>query len=109
MAIDLIIYDGAMCCTTGVCGPEPDQELIEFNKILKKLQKEFKDLNVKRASISFNMPLFLENTEISQLVKENGPDILPITTINEKIIAKQRYPKYVKLKKELEIEGGDIE
>ncbi len=109
MAIDLIIYDGVMCCTTGVCGPEPDKELMEFNKTLKKLKKEFKDLNVKRASMSFNMPLFLENTEIFQLVKENGLDILPVTTINEKIIAKQRYPKYVKLKKELEIEGGEIE
>ena len=25
---NLIIYEGAMCCSTGVCGPEPDKELI---------------------------------------------------------------------------------
>ena len=29
---ELTIYEGAMCCATGVCGPEPDRELIEFNE-----------------------------------------------------------------------------
>lgn len=106
MTIDLIIYDGVTCCTSGLCGPEPDQELIEFNNTLKKLEKEFKDLNVKRVSMAFDMASFIENKKISQLVKENGIDILPITMINENIIAKLRYPKYDKLKKELEIIGG---
>ena len=102
---NLIIYEGAMCCSTGVCGPEPDKELIEFNDTLKKLQKEFKELNVMRASMSFNINMFLENKEIFQLVKENGPNILPITMINGKIIAKQRYQKYAELKKILDGES----
>ncbi|MEM2917969.1 MAG: arsenite efflux transporter metallochaperone ArsD [Candidatus Altiarchaeota archaeon] len=102
---ELIIYEGAMCCSTGVCGPEPDKELIEFNDTLKKLQKEFSDLNVVRASMSFDIKMFLENKEIFQLVKENGPGILPITTINGKIVAKQKYLKYFELKKELENNG----
>lgn len=99
---NLIIYEGAMCCSTGLCGPEPDKELIEFNETLKKLQKEFSNLNVVRANMSFNINMFLENKEIFQLVKENGPGILPITTINGKIVAKQKYLKYFELKKELE-------
>ncbi len=100
--INLIIYEGAMCCPTGVCGPEPNKELIEFNETLKKLRNEFKELNAIRASISFNLNMFLENNEISQMVKEKGSSILPITTINGKIIAKQKYLKYAELKKEIE-------
>jgi hypothetical protein len=98
---ELIIYEKAMCCSTGVCGPEPDKELIELNVTIKKLQRKFKDLNITRASMSFNMNMFLENKEIFQLIKENGSSILPITTINGKIIAKQKYLKYEELKNAL--------
>lgn len=100
--INLVIYEGAMCCSTGVCGPEPNKELIELNETLKRLQKEFKELNAVRASISFNLNMFLENSEISQQIQINGPGVLPITTINGKIIAKQKYLTYSELKKEIE-------
>ncbi len=100
--INLVIYEGAMCCTTGVCGPEPNKELIELNEALKRLQKEFKELNAVRASISFNLNMFLENSEISQQIQVNGPGVLPITTINGKIIARKKYLTYSELKKEIE-------
>ena len=98
---NLIIYEGAMCCSTGICGPEPDKELIEFNETLKKINNEFSDLKITRVSLSFDVKMFLENNEIFQLVKENGKEILPITTINGKIIAKKKYLKLNELKEEL--------
>jgi hypothetical protein len=104
--IDLIIYEGAMCCSTGICGPEPDKVLIDFNETLKKIQHEFDEVNVVRASISFNVNMFLEKNEIIELVKEQGPEVLPITTINGCIIAKQRYLTYEELKKALEELGA---
>lgn len=107
MVRNLIIYEGAMCCSTGVCGPEPDKELIEFSETLKKLQEEFSDLKVVRASMSFNINMFLENKNIFQLVKENGPNILPITMLNGKIISKQKYIKYEELRKILNDEIND--
>ena len=98
---NLIIYEGAMCCSTGICGPEPDKELIEFNETLKKINNEFKDLKVTRASLSVDVKMFLENKEIFQLVKVNGQSILPIISINGNIIAKKKYLKFNELKEEL--------
>jgi len=98
---NLIIYEGVMCCATGVCGPEPDKELIEFNETLKKINNYFSNLKILRASLSVDVKMFLENKEIFQLVKENGQQILPITTINGKVIAKKRYLKFNELKEEL--------
>ncbi|MEI7616399.1 MAG: arsenite efflux transporter metallochaperone ArsD [Actinomycetota bacterium] len=98
----LVVYEGAMCCSSGVCGPEPDKELIEFNETLKKIKLEFKDIEITRASISFNANMFLENKEISQIIKEEGQKILPITCINNRIIMKQKYLKYEQLKEELQ-------
>jgi hypothetical protein len=103
---DLRIYEGPMCCSTGICGPEPDKVLIEFNETLQKIQREFNDVNVVRASISFNVNLFLEKNEIIELVKEQGPEVLPITMINGSIIAKQCYMPYDELKKALEERGA---
>lgn len=104
--IDLIVYEGAMCCSTGICGPEPDKVLIDFNETLKKIQHEFHDVNVVRGGLSFNVNMFLEKNEIIELVKEEGPEILPITTINGNIVAKQRYLTYEELKKALEEHGA---
>ena len=98
----LVIYEGAMCCSTGVCGPEPDKTLIDLNETLKKLHTDYKGLKITRASLSFGVEEFLKNEEIFKVVKINGPSILPITTIDGKIIAKQRYLSYPELKKELE-------
>jgi hypothetical protein len=105
--LELIIYEGAMCCSTGLCGPSPDETLIEFSETVKKLQKEYATLEIKRASITYNLGMFLENEEIFKLVKEKGQNVLPITTLNGKVIATQRYMKYDELKKILSGEKYD--
>jgi hypothetical protein len=100
---ELIIYEGAMCCSTGVCGQEPDQELIALNETIKRLQNEYNgQLNIVRASLAFNSLMFFSNKEIFQMVKENGAEILPITAINGKIVARRKYLKYDEIKKLLE-------
>lgn len=100
---ELIVYEGAMCCSTGVCGPEPDKKLIEFSETIKKLQAMYDGrLTIIRASLTFNTLMFIANKEVSQLVKENGQDILPITAVNGEIVARQRYLKFDELKDILE-------
>lgn len=96
---ELIVYEGAMCCSTGICGPEPDQTLIAFNEALKRLQVEYGDkLTIMRASLAFNSLIFLSHKEIAKLVKENGPEILPVTTIRGEIIARRKYLTYAEMK-----------
>jgi hypothetical protein len=100
---ELIIYEGAMCCSTGVCGPEPDQNLIVFSETLKRLQNEYGEgLSIMRASLTFNSLVFMAHPEIARLVKENGPGVLPITTVNGEIVAGQKYLKYDELKAAIE-------
>lgn len=87
-----------MYCSTGVCGPTPNKALIDLNETLIKLQNEFKDLNVIRASLSINPNMFIENMDIHRLIREKGLNILPITMINGRIVAMQRYLTYAELK-----------
>jgi len=100
---ELIVYEGAMCCSTGVFGPEPNQKLIAFNEALKRLQNEYgAKLTIARASLAFNSLIFVTHQEIAKLVRENGQSVLPITTMNGEIIAGQKYPTYEELKTAIE-------
>ena len=97
------MYEGAMCCSSGVCGPEPDRRLIDFSEALKRLQSEYKDeLNVERASLSSDVPMFIANKEIAKTLREKGLNVLPIVTINGDIVSKERYPTYAELRREIE-------
>ena len=106
MKQELIIYEGAMCCSTGVCGPEPDKELIEFNETVKRLTNNYSGrLEIMRASLVFDSLLFFANPEIARMVKDNGPGILPITTVNGNIVARQKYMTYNEIEAFLEKEA----
>jgi aminoglycoside phosphotransferase len=87
----LIVFEGMLCCSTGLCGPEPDQALIQLNEDVKELQVEFPSESIIRASLSFNAKAFLEYPEVLKMVKDDGTDVLPITVLDGKILAKQRY------------------
>ncbi|MEN6341682.1 MAG: arsenite efflux transporter metallochaperone ArsD [Methanospirillum sp.] len=90
----IIIFEGALCCSTGICGPEPNKALIDLNENLKRLKTERPDVEITRASLTFNIDTFLENSAILDMVKAQGPDILPVTTLNGKVVAERRYPTY---------------
>ena len=90
----LRIFEGMLCCSTGLCGPEPDQALIQLSEDVKKLQVEFPDESIIRASLSFNAKAFLDYPEVLKMVKDVGTSILPIIVLDGKILAKQRYMTY---------------
>lgn len=97
---ELTLYEEAMCCSTGVCGPDPDDELVEVSAALDQLEDEF-DVDVARANMQHNIDQFLETQRIYDLVQENGPSILPIIVVDDDIVIKSKYPSYDELAAEL--------
>jgi hypothetical protein len=102
MKKELLIFEGPMCCPSGVCGPNVDKDLIGITETLKKLANEYKDLKITRGNMSFNVEMLLKTPVIRELVKANGPSILPVTLIDGNVVMKQKYPKYEELKKLLD-------
>ena len=102
MKKELLIFEGPMCCPTGVCGPNMDKNLIDITETLKKIANEYKDLKIVRGSMSFNVDMLLKTPVIRELVKANGPSILPVTLIDGNVVMKQKYPKYEELKELLD-------
>lgn len=85
-----VIYDPPMCCSTGVCGPNPDESLIELQDTLAALEKE--NIKVERYIITQSPEKFKENPQVIKLIQEQQLKVLPITTMDGTIIKTGNYP-----------------
>ncbi|MHB8282089.1 MAG: arsenite efflux transporter metallochaperone ArsD [bacterium] len=93
-SIVLEIYDPALCCSTGVCGPRPDIKLIKINDILNKLKNDFGDrIEIKRHSISNEPKEFLSNNAVSSIIQKEGKRSLPVCILNGELLTQGRYPE----------------
>ncbi len=92
-----MIYDPPMCCSSGVCGPNPNQSLIELQDTLAALKTE--GVDVDRFIITQSPEKFKENPQIIKLIQEQQLKVLPITTMNGSIVKKAGYPTLEEFKK----------
>ena len=97
----MIIFDPAMCCSTGVCGPSVDPQLLRVSTVLSKLKS--KGIVVERYNLTNNPQAFVDNTTINQLLNSDGVDVLPITILDGKVVKTKSYPTNEEFSKMLDI------
>lgn len=85
------IFDPAMCCPTGVCGPSVDPELTRVANAIFSLEK--KGFNITRFNLANEPAMFVENKMINQLLHEKGTDCLPVILVNDSIEKVGEYPE----------------
>jgi len=88
---ELTLYEEAMCCSTGVCGPDPDDELVKGSAALDQLEDAVDELQLNRANMQHNIDQFLETQRIYDRVQEDGPSVLPIPVVDDEIVAEGEY------------------
>ncbi len=86
----MVIYDPAMCCPTGVCGPSVDKNLLRVAILLNRLEK--RGIKVERHNLSDNPQAFIDNSEVNKLLMDQGIDVLPITMVDGQIVKTGEYP-----------------
>jgi hypothetical protein len=84
------IFDPALCCSTGVCGPSVDPELTRVATAIFLLEK--KGYAIKRYNLGFEPAFFVENKEVNKVLHEKGPDSLPITLVEGEVSKIGAYP-----------------
>lgn len=84
------IFDPALCCPTGVCGPSVDPELARVATAIFLLEK--KGYDIKRYNLGFEPAVFVENQDVNKALNEKGPDSLPVTLVDGKIVKMGTYP-----------------
>jgi hypothetical protein len=88
--VNLEIYDPALCCSTGVCGPSIDPELLRISTAINVLNK--KGVSIKRYNLSQEPQAYVNNKDISDLLISVGVKALPITVVNGEVVKSGIYP-----------------
>jgi hypothetical protein len=99
------IYDPAMCCSTGVCAPSVDPELVRIQEALRQIQNQATEVQVVRYGLTSDPQAFVANSAVAALLKSEGPECLPLAFVDGELISKGSYPKNQQLQEILQRVG----
>ena len=84
------LFEPAMCCQSGVCGPSVDQQLIDVREDLRWAETQGAD--VCRHNLSSDPDAFVANTKVTGLMTAFGEQALPALLVDGDIVLHGRYP-----------------
>jgi hypothetical protein len=85
----MIIFDPAMCCSTGVCGPSVDKDLLRVSTVLNNLKN--KGVIVERHNLTNNPQIFVDTKVISTMLLKEGVEVLPVTMVDGEVVKTKAY------------------
>ena len=86
----LQVYDPAMCCSTGVCGPSVDPVLPRFSADMEWLKS--KGVQVERYNLAQEIAAFTANSLVKATLNSRGTECLPMILVDGKIVSEGSYP-----------------
>jgi hypothetical protein len=84
------VFDPAMCCPTGGCGPDVDPKLVQFAADLDWLKSQ--GVIIQRHNLSQDPSAFVENQLVSSTLADRGEAALPLVLVNGQVAVAGRYP-----------------
>jgi SAM-dependent methyltransferase len=100
------LYESAMCCQTGVCGPSVDRRLIDVREDLR--WAEAQGAQVARHNLSSDPDAFVANPKVTGLMTAFGEDALPVLVVDGDIAIHGRYPSREELAGVLAVKSEPI-
>ena len=89
MSVIIRVFDPAMCCSTGVCGPSVDPELSRFAADVDWLTKQ--GVTVERFNLSQQPGAFAETPAVKEALAR-GNEVLPLVLVGDRIAVEGAYP-----------------
>jgi hypothetical protein len=86
----LQVFDPAMCCSTGVCGPSVDPALPRFAADLEWLKS--KGIEIERHNLAQEVAAFTSNLVVKSALNSKGSKCLPLLLLDGKIVGEGVYP-----------------
>lgn len=89
MSSNLKVYDPAMCCSTGVCGPSVDTNLVKLASDLRFLKAQ--GIDVERFNLGHQADAFANSPLVLEAMGAEAEN-LPLFIVDGEIKAKATYP-----------------
>ncbi len=84
------VFDPALCCSTGVCGTDVDQSLVNFAADVDWAKQN--GIVIERFNLAKEPLSFAENPVVKCFLEEAGHEALPLILVDGKVILAGRYP-----------------
>jgi hypothetical protein len=100
----LQVYEPAMCCSTGVCGPSVDPVLVRFAADVDWLKGQ--GVEVERYNLSQRPRAFIEQPVVQEALKAST-DCLPMLLVDGEVAFTGKYPTQEQLVERLGLKVED--
>lgn len=84
------IFDPALCCSTGVCGVDVDQQLVDFSADVEWAKQ--KGASVERFNLAQQPMAFAESPVVKAFLENSGAEALPAILVDGALMLAGRYP-----------------
>jgi hypothetical protein len=84
------VFDPPLCCSTGVCGPTVDPELVRAAALFERLQ--LRGIQVCRRNLAQEPLAFVQRNDVRQALEQQGVGALPLVFVDDILFCSGRYP-----------------
>ena len=84
------VFEPAMCCSTGVCGPDVPQDLVTFSADVDWVRRN--GAEVYRYNLASTPVAFTNRAEVLDFMKVAGSEALPLVLVDGTVAMAGRYP-----------------
>ena len=84
------VYDRAMCCSTGICGPQVDPVLPKFAADLEWLKQQ--GHTVDRFNLAQEPAEFAASATVQKVISDEGVECLPLILVDGQVVSRKDYP-----------------
>ncbi|TAL86163.1 MAG: arsenite efflux transporter metallochaperone ArsD [Rhodanobacter sp.] len=95
------IFDPAMCCGTGVCGVDVDQQLVTFAADVDWAKHQ--GASIERFNLGQQPMAFVDNLVVKGFLNRSGQEALPLILVDGEVALAGRYPRRTELARWLSI------
>ena len=84
------IFDPALCCSTGICGVDVDQQLVSFSADVDWAKQN--GAQIERFNLAQQPMAFAENSTVKGFLERSGQEVLPLILVDGEVALTGRYP-----------------
>src|SRR3990167_5244353 len=78
------IFDPALCCSSGVCGTDVDQNLVNFSADADWVRQN--GVQLERFNLAQQPMAFAENAQVKAFLERAGQEALPLTPVDGQLV-----------------------
>lgn len=90
MTKSIQVFDPAMCCSSGVCGTDIDQQLVSFSADVD--WAKHNGAQIERFNLAQQPMDFANNKVVKDFLERSGQEALPLILVDGELALAGRYP-----------------